>query len=393
MNAIHLLGKLKGDKIIWMIFFFLLVYSVLAVYSSTGSMAYRYAGGNTEAYLFKHLGMIAMSIAISLMCYRMHYARFLQLAPIMLVISIVLLIYTILFGIEVNDARRWVALPGLDITFQSSDFAKLALIIYLARSLSMKQDHIKDFKSAFVPLLVPIIVVCGLIAPADLSSAALLFMISVLMLFVGRVHLKYIFMLLGMGVVLISFLITIGQFLPDKVRIETWSSRMESFFEDTDGDYQVQQAKIAIAGGEFFGKGPGKSVQRNFLPYAYADFIFAIIMEEYGLILGGFVVIALYLWLFLRCIRLVTNSQKTFGAMLAAGLGMSLIVFAYANIAVSLNLIPVTGLTLPMISMGGTSMLFTSMAFGVILSVSRYIEKTQKMPSGQTQLAGYESHH
>jgi cell division protein FtsW len=297
-------------------------------------------------------------------------------APVLFLIAIPLLIYTMFYGANLNDARRWIQLPFIDRTFQTSDFAKLALIIYVARAISVRQDYIKDLKGAFIPIILPVVIVCGLIAPADLSTAALLFMTCLLMMVIGRVQLKYVFLLIVLGVVLMALLIAIGTAFPEMVRVDTWVSRMQEFITGSDG-YQVTQAKIAIANGGWFGEGPGNSMQRNFLPLAYADFIYAIICEEYGLI-GGFMVMVLYLLLFVRCTGLVTRFPKAFGAMLAIGLSLNLVIQAFLNIAVSVDLVPVTGLTLPMISMGGTSTLFTCISFGIILSVSRYLDRMRE---------------
>jgi len=244
--------------------------------------------------------------------------------------------------------------------------------MYLAREISTKQETIKDLKSAFLPILAPVLVICGLIAPADLSTAILLFITSLLLMFIGRVNFKYIGLLILLGIVMFAILIILAEFSP-LVRLDTWVLRTRDFVTNSEGGYQIQQAKIAISEGSWFGVGPGNSAQRNYLPHAYSDFIYAIIVEEYGLF-GGFVIIALYVGILLRCVRLVTLSPKAFGAMLALGLTLSLVMQALANMAVSVHLVPVTGLTLPLMSMGGTSLLFTSIAVGMILSVSKYIE-------------------
>lgn len=374
MNRVKdILYQLKGDKALWLIIMLLTFASILAVYSAAGSLAYRYAGGNTEIYLLKHGIILAMSLGVTYLCYRLHYMQYSKLAPIMLTASAILLVYTLFFGTELNEARRWIQVPILDISFQTSDFAKLALIIFVARSIALRQKNIKDFKGAFVPIILPIVIVCALIAPADLSTAALLFATCMLMMFIGRIDLKYIGALFILGVIVLMLLFVLGYYFPDSVRAGTWISRVTDFMENADGGYQIQQAKIAIARGEWFGQGPGSSIQRNFLPYPYADFIYAIICEEYGL-LGGLFIIAMYLFLLWRCMAIVTNSPIAFGAILAMGLGLNIVIQAFANIAVSLHMVPVTGLTLPLVSMGGTSVLFTSIAFGIILSVSRYIE-------------------
>jgi cell division protein FtsW len=379
--ALNAYKNLKGDKTIWVIVALLAMFSILAVYSATGTIAYQYKGGNTEVYLVKHILIISMGMALTYFCYRLLYMQYSKLAPLLLMIAIPLLAYTLFFGTEINDAKRWISLPGIGLTFQTSDFAKLALIIYVARAISTKQDIIKDFNSAFLPIIVPVLIICGLIAPADLSTSLMLFATCLLMMFIGRVDMKYIGLLVLMGIVVFSLLIAIGTFFPEFVRVETWIARVNEFFGNTDGGYQIQQAKIAIADGGFIGVGPGNSIQRNFLPSPYADFIYSIICEEYGL-LGGFTIIFLYLLLFFRCTSIVTRSPKAFGAMLAMGLCLSIIIQAFANIAVSLHLVPVTGLTLPLVSMGGTSFLFSCISFGIILSVSRYIEQA-------TQEAGH----
>lgn len=368
--------NLKGDKVIWLIVAFLSLASLLAVYSATGSMAYKMRGGDTEYYLIQQLMFLGLGVGCMYAAYRLHYMQYSKLAPILFVISIPLLIYTLGFGTEVNSAKRWITIPWIDKTFQTSDFAKLALIVWVARALAIKQEYIKDFKQAFLPIIMPIGVVCALIAPEDLSTAALLFLTCFLMMFIGRISLKYVFLLVLVGICLLGLLILIGAAFPDLMRYETWVSRVTAFLSDSDGAFQVQQSKIAIASGEFTGVGPGNSLQRNYLPYPYADFIYAIICEEYGL-LGGFSILGLYLWLLFRCTRIVTKCPKTFGAILSMGLCLNIVIQAFANIAVSVQLVPATGLTLPLVSMGGTSILFTCISLGIILSVSKYVEEYQ----------------
>ena len=376
-TLVNIYENLKGDKSIWMIIAMLALFSMLAVYSVAGSVAYTGMSGGIQLHMIKHAILIMGGLGMTYLAYRLPYTHYSRLAPFLLVVAVPLLMYTLMFGSEINDARRWISVPGLGLTFQTSDFAKLALIVYVARSISKKQDYIKDFNSAFVPIILPIVIVCGLIAPADLSSAALLFVTCLLMMFIGRVSLKYILLLLISGGLVFALLLAIGYMFPELVRVETWISRINEFLGNSDGGYQIQQAKIAIADGGWIGVGPGNSVQRNFLPFSHADFIYAIICEEYGLA-GGLSIIGLYLLLFLRCTGIVTRCPRAFGAMLAIGLCLSLVIQAFANIAVSLHLVPVTGLTLPVVSMGGTSMLFTCLAFGMILSVSRYIESANR---------------
>jgi cell division protein FtsW len=374
--AMKIYNDLKGDRVIWFIVALLGIFSVLAVYSAAGSMAYKVRGGNTEYYLIQQIIFISLGLILTYICYQLHYMQYSKFAPILLLITVPLLLYTIGFGTEINSARRWITIPWIDKTFQASDLAKLALIIFVARSISKRQEVIKDFQSAFLPIILPVVIICALIAPSDLSTAGLLFLTCLLMMFIGRVSLKYIGVLVLTGIIVFSLLVLIGTFFPEIVRVDTWVSRIDEFLYNADGAYQIQQSKIAIANGEFFGEGPGNSIQRNYLPYAYADFIYAIICEEYGLI-GGIVILGLYIWLLVRCISMVTRCPKTFGAILAMGLCLSVVIQALANIAVSVHLVPVTGLTLPLISMGGTSILFTCISFGIILSVSKYVEEAR----------------
>ena len=377
MAIIQTLYKdIKGDKAIWMIVAILALASILAVYSATGSMAYKLQDGHTEHYLIQQILFLGAGAVLTYICYQLHYLQYSRFAQILLFVTILLLIYTFFFGERINDAARWINIPWINKTFQTSDLAKLVLIIYVARSISVKQDVIKDWKSSFLPIIIPVVVVCGLILPSDLSTALLLFITCVLMMFIGRVQLRYILGLIGLGGALLLVIILLGAAFPELIRLETWMSRINEFMNNTDGGYQIQQSKIAIASGEWFGVGPGNSIQRNYLPYPYADFIYAIICEEYGLF-GGIVMIGLYLALLFRVTAIVTQCPKTFGSILAFGLGLSLVIQAFANLAVSVHLVPVTGLTLPLVSMGGTSVLFTCISLGIILSVSRYVEEAR----------------
>ena len=362
---------LKGDKAIWLIVVVLSIFSMLAVYSAAGSHAFKYRGGNTEFYLIQQFVFISLGLVVTYVCCNLHYMHYSRIAPILIAITIPLLLYTLAYGTEFNGGRRWISIPWIDRTIQTSDLAKLALIIFVARALSIRQEYIKDFKSAFVPIIFPVTVVCLLIAPADLSTAALLFVTCIIMMFIGRVSMRYISLLMFVGLVGFVGLIYIGENYSDVVRSETWNSRWTEFVNGE--GWQIEQSKIAIANGGWIGKGPGMSFQRNHLPSSYTDFIYSIICEEYGL-LGGFVILGLYLWLLIRCIRLVTRCPKAFGAILALGLCLNIVIQAFANIAVSVHLVPATGLTLPLVSSGGTSILFTCMSIGIILSVSRYVE-------------------
>jgi len=375
MNHIEqIFQKTKGDKYIWLSVLFFTLISMLAVYSSTGSLAFKYQDGNTEFYLFKHLGIFGMGLIMMFVTHLVNYKYFSRIAQLLLIISIPLLIFTLFFGVDINNAKRWITIPVINMSFQTSDLAKLALIMYMARVLSKKQDTIKDFKSGFLPVMIPPVIICMLIAPSNLSTAAILFATCLLLMFIGRINMKYIFLMMGMGLVALALIIIVALYTPFHARVLTWQSRIESFSNDEKGSYQVQQAKIAIANGGLMGVGPGNSKAQNFLPSPYSDFIYAIILEEYGLI-GGVSVIILYLFFLLRCIRIFNNSPGAFGAFLAVGLSFALVVQAFINMAVAVNLLPVTGVTLPLISMGGTSLWFTSIAIGIILSVSRYVEQ------------------
>jgi len=314
--------------------------------------------------------------------YRTPYYRFKALAPWLLGASIVLLIYTLIWGVEINGAKRWLNIPFTPFRFQTSDFAKIGLIVYLARAISAHQGSIQEGKSLMGPLIWPVIIVCGLIAPSDLSTALMLFSTCVVMLFIGRLPMKYIGYFIIAGFVLFAFLIVVGTVSPDLVRLDTWVSRITDFMDGSNKD-QVIFSKIAIANGGLFGEGAGMSLQRNFIPTSHADFIYPVIVEEYGLV-GSCVIIGLYLWLFIRSCRLLTKSTKLFGAIMAIGLSLLIVMQALANIAVAVNIFPVTGLTLPIVSRGGTSLVFSCIAFGIILSVSKVIENKGRLKRSKT---------
>jgi cell division protein FtsW len=377
-----ILSRLQGDKVIWFIVAFLSLFSILAVYSSTGTLAYRFQAGNTEYYLIKHSLILVMGLVLMYFAHKIKYTYFSRLSQLAMFIAIPLLAVTLVMGTNINEANRWLTLPVINVSFQSSDFAKLALIMYIARALNKKQDQIKDFKSAFLPIILPVIIICGLILPANLSTAAILFATSVVLMFIGRISIKYIMATMGIGAVALTIFLLVLMNSESTGRFETWKARIERFVDKENSDtYQSDQSKIAIATGGITGKMPGNSVQRNFLPQAYSDFIYAIIIEEYGL-LGGFVILMLYLILFYRGVRIAQRSPGTYGAFLAVGLTFSLVFQGMINMAVAVDLLPVTGQPLPLVSMGGTSLWFTSLAIGIILSVSRKVEEIQKEKGG-----------
>ncbi len=363
---------------IWLVVIMLSIFSILAVYSSTGTLAYKYQQGNTEYYLFKHFIILFFGFILMYFAHLMKYTFYSRISRIAILVTVPLLLLTLIMGTNLNEASRWLTLPIINLSFQTSDFAKLAVILFIARTLSKKQDTIKDFKETFLPLMWPVCLVCLLILPANFSTAAVLFVTCVFLMFIGRINMKYIFLLIASGVLLFALFILVVKITGMKGRVETWEKRIENFTnenEDTQGNYQTQQAKIAIATGGVFGKGPGNSTQRNFLPHPYSDFIFAIIVEEYGLLFGGIPVVALYIILFYRAIKIVKKSPRAFATFLAVGCSFGLVFQAMINMAVAVNLFPVTGQPLPMLSMGGTSIWFTSLAIGIILSVSRDLEK------------------
>jgi cell division protein FtsW len=365
-------AELKGDRIIWVVMLLLSLCSLLAVYSASLYLSNRSGSTSTESYLFSQIMLLGMGFVVTWFLHRLHYLKFSLIAPWLMLISVPLLAFTMFFGSDINQASRWVNIGG--VSFQSSDLARFALILFVARALTQKQEVIKDFSQAFLPIIMPILVIVGLIAPVNLSTALIIFMVSLMMMFIGRVDIKFIFLLFIGGIILFGALLVIGQAFPGIIRSATWISRLNMFWNGVGDTHQVDQSMIAIANGGLFGVGPGNSVQRHVLPYAYADYIYAIIVEEYGLI-GGCFIATLYGLLLLRVVRLATKSAKTFGAMAAIGLGLNIVVQAFANMAVSVNVLPATGLTLPLVSKGGSSILFTFVALGVILSISRYNEK------------------
>ncbi|MDB5140197.1 MAG: ftsW 2 [Mucilaginibacter sp.] len=377
MNKI--LNNTKGDRWIWLIVILLSLISLLAVYSAIGSLAYK-RGVGAESILMKHLAMIVAGIALMYISHKIDYRYYRGISKLLMIITLPLLVYTLLFGSHVNEASRWIAIPGTGLSFQTSDLAKLALITYLARTLSIKQENIKDVKQSFIPIMGAVCIVFVLIAWANLSTALMLFGVSILLLIMGRISVKQIAVVCLAGIFLLGCVVMLGP------RRHMYMTRINTFRHpdkaDPDKAQQANHAKIAIATGGIFGKGVGNSDEINSLPEAYSDEIYAIIVEEYGMV-GGIVLISIYLFLLYRCIKIATKAPKAFGTLLAAGLSFSLTIQAFANMAVAVGLGPVTGIPLPFVSMGGTSILFTSLAFGIILSVSRDIEEPKKVIVGE----------
>ena len=372
-----LLKYIKGDRVIWAVATLLALFSILVVYSSIVTLAYKYQGGNTEFYLIKHSIILMIGFALMYFAHKLNYRYYSRVSQLALYLAVPLLLLTLLTGASINDASRWLVIPVINQTFQTSDLAKLALIMFLARMLSKRQDNIKDFNQAFVPIMIPVLLVCGLILPANFSTAAMIFVTCLVLMFIGRINLAYIISLVSIGVVCLVVFIAIVMNSNIDSRVGTWKARVENYMDGgSQENYQAEQSKIAIATGGIVGKGPGRSTQRNFLPQAYSDFIFATVIEEYG-ILGGVFIMLLYLILFYRGIQIAKKAPRTFGSLLAIGLSFSLVFQAMINMAVAVNLFPVTGQPLPMVSMGGTSIWFTCLAIGIILSVSRNTEDEQ----------------
>jgi cell division protein FtsW len=364
----------KGDRAIWGLVALFMVYSLLAVYSSSVSVAFKNYGGNTTYFLRSQLVMLLLSLVIIVVVHYLPYKVYFAMAGLMLIVSAGLLVLTFVFGARINEATRWLVIPGTGFHLQTSDIAKVALVIYLARTLSKYQKELDNFMLVSKYLMLPVAVICALIMPENLSTSLMIFGMSLIILFIGRVPFKFLLAYAGMaalGVVLFAMVLT--AFTKDN-RVEVWKTRIEHYFSgepDSDGDYQVNQAKIAISTGGLFGKAPGRSTQRNMLPQSNSDFIFAIIIEEYGLLLGAIPLILAYMILLFRAITIAKKCETAFPAFLVLGLTTMIVVQAIINMLVAVGLFPVTGQTLPMVSWGRTSVLVMSFSIGTILSVSR----------------------
>lgn len=365
----------KGDRVIWVMVLFLSIISLLSVYSSAAALSLSGQQSPWDHFM-KHFIILFLGLIIMYIASWVPYSWYSRPFKYMIYIAIAALIYTLYRGAEYNEARRAIKVTE-EFSFQVADFAKLSLIIYLARFLAKNQDNLNNFKSLIVPVILPVFVICGLILPNNLSTAFLLFMTCIILLFIGRVKMKYLLSILGIGIVAAGIFIGIMYSLPggENGRVDTWRSRIEAFFNPSEEiKDQVMQSKIAIAQGGVLGVGPGNSSQKNFLPLPYSDYIYALILEEYGLIVGSLVALLYCVFLF-RSIRLVTKIPRNFGAFLAAGVSLGVVFQALINMGVAVNLLPVTGQPLPLVSKGGTSLWFTSLAIGIILSISRGVEE------------------
>lgn len=378
-----LFDNIKGDRLIWAIAALLAIFSFLPVYSAASNLAYVGGNGNTFTFFVKHFMHLFLGFSIMYAVHRVPYRYFRGISMIMLPIVLVLLVVTMLQGttIEGANASRWIQIPIVGMSFQTSTLASVVLMVYVARYLSKIKDKTITFKESILPLWVPVFLVLMLILPANFSTTAIIFSMVMMLAFIGGYPVKYLALIIGAGIIGLTMFILVAKAFSDAMpnRVDTWMSRIENFSNgaDTEEDYQIEQAKIAIASGGIKGVGPGKSVQKNFLPQSSSDFIFAIIIEEYGLI-GGMVVLVAYMWLLFRIVIAAQKADTVFGKLLVLGVGLPIVFQALINMAVAVELFPVTGQTLPLISSGGTSIWMTCLAIGIILSVSAKREEIKE---------------
>jgi cell division protein FtsW len=380
----------KGDRAIWGLVVLFMIYSLLAVYSSSVGVAFRSYGGNTTYFLRTQFIWLIMSLGIIVVVSYLPHRIYFSMAGLFLIISAGLLILTLLFGARVNEATRWLVIPGTGFKLQTSDVAKVALVIYLARTLSKYQDELHNFLLVTKLFMIPIAIICVLIMPENLSTAMMIFGVCLIILFIGRVPMKFLLAYAGMAVVGVVLFALVLTWVSDDNRVQVWKNRIEHYFSgeaDEDGDYQSNQAKIAISTGGLFGKAPGRSTQRNMLPQSNSDFIFAIIIEEYGLFLGAIPLLLAYLILLFRGVTIAKKCETAFPAFLVLGLIVMIVAQAFLNMLVAVGLFPVTGQTLPMVSWGRTSVLIMSFSIGAILSVSRVVNakiRKEELPAEDT---------
>ena len=370
-----LLANIKGDKMIWAVSALLALFSFLPVYSASSNLAYLYGDGNTFVFLIKHFAHLVLGFLIMYGVHKIPHHYFKGLSIIMIPVVVILLLVTMAQNttIEGANASRWIRVPFVGVTFQTSTLAAVVLMAYVARYLSKIKDKTVSFKETLLPLWLLVFIILILILPANFSTTAILFSMVMVLVFIGGYPLKYIAVILGTGFMGLTFFILFAKAFPEVFpnRVDTWVSRIENFADDKDTqeDYQIERAKIAIARGGVIGAGPGKSVQRNFLPQSSSDFIYAIIIEEWGFV-GGVFLMLLYILLLLRLVIVAHKSADVFGKLLVLGVGLPIVFQALINMAVAVELFPVTGQTLPLISSGGTSIWMTCLAIGIVLSVS-----------------------
>nr|WP_321231960.1 FtsW/RodA/SpoVE family cell cycle protein [uncultured Psychroserpens sp.] len=378
-----LFKNIKGDRLIWAIAALLAIFSFLPVYSAASNLAYVGGSGNTFTYFIKHFMHLFLGFAIMYGVHKIPYRYFRGLSMVMIPIVIVLLIITMLQGTTIGgaNASRWIQIPFVGMSFQTSTLAAVVLMVYVARYLSKIQERKVSFVETLLPLWAPVFFILILILPANFSTTAIIFLMVMMLAFIGGYPIKYLAVIISTGILALVLFVLVAKAFPEAMpnRVDTWMSRIENFSngEDTEADYQIENAKIAIASGGIQGKGPGKSTQKNVLPQSSSDFIFAIIIEEYGL-LGGLFLLLLYSWLLFRIVIVSQKSDTVFGKLLVLGVGLPIIFQALINMAVAVELFPVTGQTLPLISSGGTSIWMTCLAIGIILSVSARREQMKE---------------
>lgn len=379
----QLFKNIKGDRLIWSITALLAIFSFLPVYSAASNLAYIGGIGNTFSYFVKHFMHLFLGFTIMYGVHKIPYRYFRGLSIVMMPLVFVLLIITMFQGttIEGANASRWISIPIVGMSFQTSTLAAVVLLVYVARYMSKVKDQVLSFKSSILPLWIPVFLILALILPSNFSTTAILFVMVIMLVFLGGYPIKYLVVIIGSGLLGLTLFVLVAKAFPETMpnRVDTWMSRIESFSngEDTESDYQIEKAKIAIASGQIWGLGPGKSTQKNFLPQSSSDFIFAIIIEEYGLIGGAFLIL-LYMWLLFRIVIVAQKSDTIFGKLLVLGVGLPIVFQALINMAVAVELFPVTGQTLPLISSGGTSIWMTCLAVGIILSVSAKREEIKQ---------------
>lgn len=360
---------LKGDKAIWSIIILLSIISAIMAYSASANMAYRLTDGDAIPFFFRHFVMLVLGIVTIIYLQHFEFRYFSRLSQLGIWVAAALLLVTLIFGRDINSAQRWI------MGFQPSDLAKVILVIYVARMLAKNKGKIKNFKEGLVPILMPVGGICLLILPADFSTAAMLLTVCFALLFVGGVAIKHLLAVLGGAIGVLMLLIALNHVVPGLLpRVNTWEQRILGYSSGSaEENYQAQRAKIAVANGGIWGNGPGNGTIKNELYSAQSDFVYASIIEDYGSLFGGLIMLLLYLMFLFRSIKIMTKTSSSFGGYLAFGLSFLLVFQALINMGVGVNLLPVTGQPLPLISMGGTSILFTCVSIGVILNISRTV--------------------
>ena len=375
-----------GDRVLWVLMILLAFFSFLPVYSASTNLSYVVGVGSPVGYLMKHFVIVMFGFSITYLIHRIPYTYFKGVAIIAFPIIVFLLLYTALQGttIDGSNASRWIKIPFIGVSFQTSTLAFVHLLVYVAFYLQKHEHSQVSFQSSFLALWMPVLLIVFLILPANFSTAAMLFLMVLMLTFVGGYPIRYLIYIFGLGAAGLTFFVLVALAFPEAMpnRVDTWRSRIENFSAQDNGaeNYQIELSKTAIATGGLFGKGAGKSVMKNFLPQSSSDFIYAIIVEEYG-ILGGIALIGLYLMVLFRILVNAHKTEELFGKLLIVGMGVPIVFQAFINMGVALQVLPVTGQTLPLVSSGGTSVWMTCLAFGILLSVTASKEqKSDAMP-------------